>query len=87
VFGLGREPKLIPISGTGNAKLPAVKMFFSGRANDEATLGDIADAIVYYGDAEEIVVPAGPIDEEFRRKLDRRSRVVREAAEILRTRR
>jgi uncharacterized iron-regulated protein len=49
VFGLGSEPRLIPITGTEKAKLPAGKMFFLGRYNDPATLGDIANAIVYYG--------------------------------------
>jgi len=30
--------------------MPAVKMFFGGRGyNDPSTLGDIADAIVYFG--------------------------------------
>jgi len=50
IFGLGDEPKLITISGTDKAELPAAKMFFLGRYNDPATLGDITDAIVYYGD-------------------------------------
>lgn len=34
VFGLGDEPKLIPITGTVKAKIPAGKMFFTGRYND-----------------------------------------------------
>jgi hypothetical protein len=58
VFHLGAEPRLIPITGTPEAKLPAVKMFFLGRYNDPATLGDIANAIVYYGDLPEVVVRA-----------------------------
>ena len=57
VFGLGDEPKLIPITGTVKAKIPAGKMFFTGRYNDPATLGDIANAIVYYGNAMEVIVP------------------------------
>jgi hypothetical protein len=56
VFGLGDEPKLIPITGTDKAKIPAGKMFFTGRYNDPATLGDIANAIVYYGNAREVIV-------------------------------
>ena len=56
VFGPGREPRLIPIVGTDKANLPAGKMFFLGRYNDPATLGDIANAIVYYGDVKDVVV-------------------------------
>lgn len=56
VFGLGDEPKLIPISGTDNAKLPGGKMFFLGRYNDPATLGDLFNAIVYYGSARDVKV-------------------------------
>jgi hypothetical protein len=49
-FDLGDEPILIRITGSERAKLPAVKMFFTGTGyNDPSTLGDIADAIVYYG--------------------------------------
>ncbi len=49
-FGLGNEPLLIPISGTAKARIPAGKIFYLGRPNDKATLGDITDAVVYYGD-------------------------------------
>jgi hypothetical protein len=49
IFGLGDEPKLIPITGTDKAKIPAGKMFFLGRSNDQSTLGDIFNAIVYFG--------------------------------------
>jgi hypothetical protein len=31
-------------------------MFFVGRPNDPATLGDIANAIVYYGSAKDVKV-------------------------------
>lgn len=56
IFGLGDEPKLIAITGTDKAKLPAGRMFFMGRHNDPATLGDIVNAIVYYGNARDIKV-------------------------------
>lgn len=56
VFGLGDEPRLIPIIGTDKAKIPAAKMFPIGRYNDSATLGDITNAIIYYGNAKEVVV-------------------------------
>ncbi len=56
VFGLGDEPKLILITGTEKAKIPAGKMFFLGRYNDPVTLGDIFNAIVYYGSTEDVKV-------------------------------
>ena len=56
VFGLGDELKLIPITGTEKAKIPAGKMFFLGRKNDPATLGDLFNAIVYYGSAKDVKV-------------------------------
>jgi hypothetical protein len=57
VFNLGDEPRLIPITGTEQAKIPAVKMFNFGRDNDPATLANITNAIVYFGNAREIVNP------------------------------
>jgi hypothetical protein len=33
-------------------------MFFLGRYNDPATLGDIINAIVYYGNARDVKVPS-----------------------------
>jgi hypothetical protein len=56
-FSLGDEPKLIPITGTEKAKIPVGKMFFLGRYNDPATLGDIVNAIVYYGGVRDVKVP------------------------------
>src|SRR5215510_3733638 len=54
-LALGDEPKLIPITGTEKAKLPAEKMFFAGKFR--APLGNLTSAIVYYGNAKEIIVP------------------------------
>jgi len=56
LFGLGDEPKLIAISGTEKKKIPIGRMFFLGMYNDPATLGDITDAIVYYGNTPDVVV-------------------------------
>jgi hypothetical protein len=56
VFALGDEPMLIPITGTEKAKLSAGKMFFRGMYNDPATLGDIVNAIVYYGNVRDMKV-------------------------------
>ncbi|MDQ3683022.1 MAG: ChaN family lipoprotein [Bacteroidota bacterium] len=50
LFNLGNEPKLIRITGTDKAKIPVGKMFFRGWYNDPATLGEIVNAIIYYGD-------------------------------------
>lgn len=49
-LNLGVSPQLIPVSGTERARVPVGRMFFVGRAHDTATLGDVADALVYYGD-------------------------------------
>lgn len=56
VFGLGDEPRLIPITGTEKEKFPVRKMFFLGRHNDPATLGDMFNAVVYYGNARDMRV-------------------------------
>jgi hypothetical protein len=57
IFGLGDEPRLIPITGTAQAKIPVGKMFFVGRSNDRATLGDLFNAIIYFGNTREANVP------------------------------
>lgn len=57
VFNLGDEPRLIPITGTEQAKLPAVRMFDFGRENDTATLSRITNAVVYFGNAQEVIKP------------------------------
>ena len=49
-LGLGAEPQLVPITGTDRSKVPVGRMFFTGKSNDSATLGDVANAIVYYGE-------------------------------------
>jgi hypothetical protein len=56
VFALGDAPALIPIKGTSQAKLPASKIFFVGRYNDNFTLGDYADAVVYFGNVKDVKV-------------------------------
>jgi hypothetical protein len=58
VLGLGDAPALIPITGTDKANLPSGKMFFLGRLNDNLTLGDNANAIVYFGNVKDVKVPA-----------------------------
>ena len=56
VFGLGDSPALIPIAGTDKSKLPVGKIFFSGRYNDPSTLGDITNAVVYFGNIKDAKV-------------------------------
>jgi hypothetical protein len=58
LFGLGDEPTLVPIKGTDRAGIPIGKMFFLGWYNDPATLGDIVNSIVYYGNIRDVTVPA-----------------------------
>ena len=55
-FSLGDGPALIPITGTEKAKLPIGKIFFMGRYNDPATLGDMANAFVYFGNVKDVKV-------------------------------
>ncbi|MGH7665646.1 MAG: ChaN family lipoprotein [Gemmatimonadaceae bacterium] len=50
ILGLGSEPQLVPVTGTDRSRIPVGRMFFTGMANDPATLENIANAIVYYGD-------------------------------------
>src|SRR4030095_3868009 len=56
MFSLTDEPALIPV--TDKAKLPIGKMFSLGRSNDQATLADITNAIVYYGNIKDVKVSA-----------------------------
>lgn len=58
VFGLGDGPVLIPITGTDKAKIPIGKIFFMGQYNDPATLGDMANAVVYFGNVKDVKVRA-----------------------------
>lgn len=60
-LGLGDTPALIPVTGSDKAKLPAARMFFLGQYNDPATLGDMTNAIVYYGSIKDAKVhPSKP---------------------------
>lgn len=56
VFALGDALALIPITGTDKAKLPIGKMFFLGQYNDPATLGDITNTVVYFGNIKDAKV-------------------------------
>jgi len=56
VFSLGDGPALIPITGTDKAKLPIGKIFFMGQYNDPSTLGDMANAVVYFGNVKDVKV-------------------------------
>ena len=57
-FGLGEDPVLIQITGTDKAQQPSGRMFFLGRVNDNYKLGEVTDAIVYYGNIKDAKVPA-----------------------------
>jgi hypothetical protein len=56
-FSLGDEPVLIQIKGTDKANQPSGRMFFLGRVNDNYKLGEVTDAIVYYGNIKDAKVP------------------------------
>src|ERR1043166_8372051 len=58
VLGLGDAPALIPITRTDKAKLSSGRIFFLGRKNDGLTLGDNADAVVYFGKMKDVKVPS-----------------------------
>jgi hypothetical protein len=58
LFGLSDAPALIPITGTDKAKLPIGKIFFMGQYNDPSTLGDLANAVVYFGNVKDVKVRA-----------------------------
>ncbi len=57
-WSLGEAPALIQIKGTDKANQPSGRMFFLGRVNDNFKLGEITDAIVYYGNIKDAKVPA-----------------------------
>ena len=81
-FGLGDKPAVVPITGTAWAAKPVGAMF-PGAATD-ATLGDVADAILYFGDVRDVVVPADTkiLQEKYGTELARRRVLVQEALQL-----
>jgi len=49
IFGLGDDPKYLRITGTEKAKVSADKMFAPGRSKSPTTVGDVTDAVIYFG--------------------------------------
>ena len=84
-FALTDRPAYITVTGTKWATLPAKPMF--PEAGDE-TLGDMVDAIVWYGDTSDIVVRADTADLKAKHgaELARRETLIQEAVEIYRKR-
>lgn len=84
VFGLGDKPAYIPVTGTRWAPHPAGVMFQIGQR--DLTLGDMLDAIVYYGDVADVVVPADPaeLESKYGPELERRRRLLDEALRLQR---
>jgi hypothetical protein len=76
-FGLGPEPRLLPVAGTVAAAWPTGAMFYEGHAYAGVRLGELVDAIVYYGDHDDTLLD--PADLSFapglRTELDRRARL------------
>jgi hypothetical protein len=84
LFGLGKQPQILKITGTERAKTPAGKMFY----NAAATLGNLFDAIIYHGNVTDIVVPAdsAELKKKYGAELERRGRLTQEAFELWRHR-
>lgn len=57
IFGLGDFPQYVRITGTEKAGLSADKIFAPGRSKSPATLGDVTDAVVYFGKPVERAAP------------------------------
>jgi hypothetical protein len=76
-FGLGPEPRLIPVAGTPAATWSTGAMFFEGHAYAGVRMGELVDAIVYYGERDDTLL--NPADLQFtpalRAELDRRARL------------
>jgi hypothetical protein len=79
-FGLGTRPAYIIVNGTEAASLPAIDFI----ASERATLGQVVDALVYHGAVPDSVVRADltVLKAKYGRELERRSRLMQEAARL-----
>ncbi len=80
-LGIGPEMTLVPVTGHDLADRAAGDAFFEGHLYSEKRFGDLVDAVISYGGApdamETIDEDSLPLD--FRRELERRDRLRREA--------
>lgn len=80
-LGLGPHPELVVVAGTPLAREPAAGML---TAPADRALGDLADALLWLGpEPDEILAPRpAELPAAWRRELDRRARLWREAQSL-----
>jgi len=85
VLGFDDRAQLIQITGTPKAALQSGRTFFLGM-DERRTIGEIVDAIVYYGDVQDIVVRADTTElrKKYALEFERRNKLMREAFDIWR---
>jgi pimeloyl-ACP methyl ester carboxylesterase len=81
LLGLGSAPRLVPSTGTPRATIPAGAMLFEGHALAGASLGQVADALVWWGDAPDRLDQPDEteLEPEWAAEVERRDRLWAEA--------
>lgn len=76
---------LIQVVGTERASQPVGGAFFEGHAYSGALFGELLDAVIDYGDLQDVVLALdeSTLDLDFRREVERRDRLKREATTLL----
>ncbi len=74
-LGLGKLPQLVKIRASAKAETPSGDMFFEGHGQVGVRLGELVDAIVYYGEAEDVVLDPAALEmvPELAQELERRA--------------
>jgi hypothetical protein len=87
-FKLGDKPAYLVVTGTKRQAMPTSGIF-PWTFHEKLTMGDMLDAIVYYGDVEDVVVRADTTElkTKYGAELERRGRLTMEAASLIRLRR
>jgi hypothetical protein len=82
LFGLGSEPQYIVVRGTKYATMPAGSMFIP---HPNLTIGDNVDAVVWYGDTQDIVVrpDVRELNAKYGAEFARRNRLMQEAMKLV----
>ena len=83
-LGVGPAPQWLAVRGTPLADVPAGEMLFEVHAYSGATLGELADALIYFPSpaTDRDIQPETTADREFERELQRRWRLLRAAQAI-----
>ncbi len=76
---VGPGPEWIEVRGTALAAVPAGKMLFAGHGASGATLGELADALVFLPRTAPRETPPAAGDPHFEKERERRWRLLREA--------